>query len=73
MLNETASIKWADEEKFKDYKSNVPVYLSSWENHIRSWIDNKFSCPFLILNYEDLVYNKSDTIEKLIDFFEKTG
>ncbi len=71
MLNETASIKWADEEKFKDYKSNVPVYLSSWENHIRSWIDNKFSCPFLILNYEDLVYNKSDTIEKLIDFFEK--
>jgi len=71
MLNETASINWVDGENFKNYNNNIPVYLSTWGNHIKSWIDTRFNCPFLILNFEDLVYNKSDTIEKLIFFFEK--
>ena len=36
----------------------------------KSWIDFKHNCPFLLLNYEDLVYQKN-TIKKIIDFFEK--
>ncbi len=71
ILNDSASIKWTAENKFKDYKDNIPVYLSNWENHVKSWIDSKFNCPFLVIDYEDLVYNKNNMIEKLIDFFEK--
>ena len=71
MLNKSASISWIGKEKFKEYKSDIPVYLSSWEKHVRSWIDFKYSCPFLLLNYEELVYKKREAINKLIDFFEK--
>tara|TARA_B100000989_G_C19454782_1_gene433497 strand:+ start:185 stop:1084 length:900 start_codon:yes stop_codon:yes gene_type:complete len=70
MLNESAWISWIGKEKFKDYSNDIPVFLSSWENHISSWINLKHNCPFLLLNYEDLVYKKKDTIKKIIDFFE---
>ena len=71
MLNKSASISWIGKEKFTEYKNDIPVYLSSWEKHVRSWIDLKYSCPFLLLNYEELVYKKKEAINKLIDFFEK--
>ena len=71
MLNKSASISWIGKEKFMEYKNDIPVYLSSWEKHVRSWIDFKYSCPFLLLNYEELVYKKKEAINKLIDFFEK--
>ena len=71
MLNKSASISWIGKEKFKEYKNDIPVYLSSWEKHVRSWIDFEYSCPFLLLNYEELVYKKKEAIDKLIDFFEK--
>tara|TARA_B100001057_G_scaffold489457_1_gene575764 strand:- start:1444 stop:2343 length:900 start_codon:yes stop_codon:yes gene_type:complete len=70
MLNHSASIHWTGKEKFKNYKTNIPVYLSTWEKHIKSWIDLQLNCPFLFLSYEDLVYNKHNTLIKLIDFFE---
>ena len=65
MLNKSASISWIGKEKFKEYKSDIPVYLSSWEKHVRSWIDLKYSCPFLLLNYEELVYKKKEAIFNL--------
>ena len=71
MLNKSASISWIGKEKFKEYKNDIPVYLSNWEKHVRSWIDFENSCPFLLLNYEELVYKKKEAINKLIDFFEK--
>ncbi|MDC3023387.1 sulfotransferase domain-containing protein [Pelagibacteraceae bacterium] len=70
MLNDSASIKWIGQEKFKKYKSNIPVYLSTWEKHVKSWIDSKFNCPNLFLNYEDLIYDKKNVIVNLINFFE---
>ena len=71
MLNESASINWIDQDRFLKYNKNIPVYLSSWEKHVRSWIDFQYRCPFLLLNYEELVYKKKEAINKLIDFFEK--
>ncbi len=71
MLNESASINWIGQEKFIKYNKNIPVYLSSWEKHVKSWIDLPFNCPFLLLTFEELVYNKKETIKKLIEFFEK--
>ena len=71
MLNSSASINWIGRRKFKEYKTDIPVYLSTWENHVRSWMDIKFNCPYLFISYEDLVYEKKETIKKLIYFFEK--
>ena len=70
MLNKSAWINWLGKEKFKNYRNDVPVFLSSWEEHVKSWTELKYNCPFLLLNYEDLVYQKKDIINKLIDFFE---
>ena len=71
MLNESAWISWIGKEKFTNYRNDIPVFLSRWDEHIKSWIDFKHNCPFLLLNYEDLVYQKKNTIKKLIYFFEK--
>ena len=71
MLNENASINWIDQENFSAYKKNIPAYMSSWENHVNSWINFKFNCPFLLINYEELVYDKKNTILKLIEFFKR--
>lgn len=70
MLNDLASIKWLGQEQFKEYEGEIPVYLSTWDKHVKSWIDLKFNCPYLFLNYEDLVYKKENTIKNLIEFFE---
>ena len=40
-------------------------------NHVNSWINFKFNCPFLFINYEELVYDKTNTILKLIEFFKE--
>ena len=70
MLNDSASIYWTGQNKFNNYKTDIPVYLSTWQKHIKSWIDLQFNCPYLFISYEDLVYNKHNTLIKLIDFFE---
>ena len=71
MLNPSASINWIGQEKFKEYKTHIPVYLSTWENHVRSWMNMQFNCPYLFISYEDLVYKKEEIIKKLINFFER--
>ncbi len=70
MMNDFASIRWTGQTKYKEYKDDIPVYLSSWDQHVKSWIDFDFNCPKLFINYEDLVYDKYATLNKLIAFFE---
>ena len=70
MLNDSAFIKWIGHENYKRYDKNIPVYISSWEKHVRSWINLKVKCPYLLLSYEDLVYDKINTLNKIIKFFE---
>tara|TARA_B100000989_G_scaffold196241_2_gene148215 strand:+ start:2485 stop:3369 length:885 start_codon:yes stop_codon:yes gene_type:complete len=70
LLNNKASINWKDIESYKDYSKNTPVYLSDWENHFLSWTNNELDCPFFLLSYESLVYDKKNTILKLLDFFK---
>ncbi|MDA9748669.1 sulfotransferase domain-containing protein [Pelagibacteraceae bacterium] len=70
IINENSSIRWIDIEKYKSYPSNLPVYLSSWQNHVLSWIKNLNNIPHMIIKYEDLVYNKEKLLLNILDFFE---
>ena len=45
--------------------------MSSWENHFISWTSIDWNIPYLILKYEDLVYDKKNTLQKIVLFFEK--
>lgn len=39
-----------------------------WFKHTRSWFDNKNKFKILYVSYEDLLNNKRDEIERIIDF-----
>ncbi len=73
MKNSYSNIYW-QEPKTKENvfnKENRPrAFLSSWEKHVISWTSTNWKTPILILRFEDLVYKKSDTIRRIIDFFE---
>ena len=44
-------------------------FLSSWDKHVLSWTNIKWKVPLKVIKYEDLVYNKKDTIKEIVNFF----
>ena len=40
------------------------------EKKCLSWTSLKWDVPILILKYEDLVYDKRNTVKKIVDFFK---
>ena len=50
---------------------NPKILLSSWENHVLSWTENRYDVPKLIIKYEDLILKKETIVLKIIDFFNK--
>ncbi len=71
LLNNNAFIQWTGAHGAPEYPKNIPVFISSWENHFNSWNRNIFSIPYLLIKYEDLVYNKESVIRLLLNFFKK--
>ena len=72
LLNELSGTEWNHSKKSLLPKSIAPkVVLSSWEKNIISWTTNNFSCPRMIMRYEDLVYDKKNIIFSIINFFNK--
>ena len=55
-------------EYFED-KKRPKSFLSSWDKHVLSWTNVKWKTPLKVIRYEDLVYNKIDTIREIINFF----
>ena len=47
-------------------------FLSSWNNHYKSWIYNK-EFPVQLIKYEDLEKNPEKTLETVINFINKTA
>ena len=47
-------------------------FLSSWNNHYKSWIYNK-EFPVQLIKYEDLEKNPEKTFETVINFINKTA
>ena len=47
-------------------------FLSSWNNHYKSWIYNK-EFPVQLIKYEDLEKNAEKTFETVVSFINKTA
>tara|TARA_B100002051_G_C16731915_1_gene638811 strand:- start:320 stop:1210 length:891 start_codon:yes stop_codon:yes gene_type:complete len=74
MNNDYAYYKWtqiSNDKKIYTEKTIPKSFMSSWEKHVISWTSIKWNVPIMILKYEDLVYDKVNTIYKIINFFEK--
>ena len=73
MTNDFASLRWNNSSKNPDFfndKIQPAQLLSSWDKHVISWVDVKWTVPRLIIKYEDLVYKKKLVLDNIISFFQ---
>ena len=71
MLDFKSCIEWAQSNSELPERIKPRTFLSSWNEHVGSWVNNDLSVPKLILKYEDLVYKKKEVFDHIVDFFEK--
>jgi len=71
LLDENFCLQWQDTDNLYENKKKPLSLVSSWEKHFLSWNKYVFNCPKLLIKFEDLVYDKKNTIKKIIDFFVK--
>ena len=74
MINDLASSFWMEPKKWDNVfpeDKRPRSLLSSWEKHVLSWTSINWNIPIMILRFEDLVYKKEDTVNKIIKFFEE--
>ena len=64
MLDFNSCIEWAQANSELPEHIKPRTFLSSWDEHVRSWADNDLLVPKLILKYEDLARAKQDTPHK---------
>ena len=72
MTNDFASLQWNDFTEQQNFVKDEILpgqLLSSWDKHIISWVDVKWTVPKLIIKYEDLVYKKELVLNHIISFF----
>ncbi len=71
LCNSLSVLKWVNKSKYSEIPKNIfPLqFISSWDEHVKSWTDNNIDVPKLIIKYEDLIINKEMIINKIIDFF----
>ena len=71
ITNNLLSSPWVEpNQKTLFEKENRPKsFVSSWDKHVLSWTSVNWDTPIKIIRYEDLVYNKKDTINDLVSFF----
>ncbi len=72
MLDYKSCIEWAQTESQLPKNIIPKTFLNSWDEHVLSWTENNFNVPKIIIRYEDLIYQKKDSIEKIINFFENS-
>jgi Sulfotransferase domain. len=71
IINENSCINWIqNEESLLNPKIIPKVAVSSWGNHLKSWVNNYNEIPKLILRYEDIISQKETTLIKIIKFFK---
>ena len=73
MTNDLANLYWQEPSSspsvFNDYNRPRSL-LSSWEKHVLSWTNIKWDIPILVIKFEDIVYDKINILNKIINFFE---
>ena len=74
MNNDYAYYKWtqiSNDKKIYTEKTIPKSFMSSWEKHVISWTSIKWNVPIMILKYEDLVYDKINSIKSISNYFIK--
>ena len=70
MTNATQTLYWGNEkETIFDEKDKPRRVLSSWDKHVISWTTQSWDVPSMVIRYEDLVFDKKNTILKIVEFF----
>ena len=74
LCNSLSVLKWINKSKYSEMPKNIfPLqFISSWDEHVKSWVDNDMGIPKLIIKYEDLITSKEIIINKIINFFYKS-
>ena len=67
MLDERAILSEKVENKYVNFN-----FLGSWQNHYKSWLDNKLF-PTLLIKYEDLEDKAIFILEEVQNFINKVG
>ena len=72
MINDKAYTAWGKSKKSLLSNNIEPkTLLLDWETHVNSWDSHGLLVPKLTIKYENLVYNKKETIYKIVNFFSK--
>tara|TARA_B100000579_G_C22817528_1_gene848738 strand:+ start:347 stop:1222 length:876 start_codon:yes stop_codon:yes gene_type:complete len=72
MNNYKSCIGWSETKSELPNKIIPKTYLGTWSDHVKSWSENNLDVPKLILRYEDLVYQKENNINKIVNFFKNS-
>ena len=67
LLNERATLSEKVENKYVNFN-----FLGSWQNHYKSWLDNKLF-PTLLVKYEDIEEKGLFILEEVQSFINKVG
>ena len=67
LLDERAILSEKDENKYVNFN-----FLGSWQNHYKTWLDNKLF-PTLLIKYEDLEDKALLILEEVQNFINKVG
>ena len=74
MIDDYATNNWVESPSkgnlFND-QNRPKSFYSSWEKHVLSWTSIRWKSPKMILRFEDLIINKEEVINEIINFFEK--
>ncbi len=70
VMNKKFVIEWQDPMQIFLNRKKPLSYLSSWDFHYESWMENNFECPQLLIKYEEMISDKFSVIRNLIKFFE---
>ena len=71
MTDQLASSFWVEpkQREYFEERKRPKSFISSWDKHVLSWTSMKWKVPLKVIKYEDLVYNKNDTIREIVSFF----
>ena len=73
LCNPLSVLKWLNKSEYSIIPKNIfPLqFVSSWDEHVKSWTKNDIGVPKLIIKYEDLITKKREIINKIIEFFDE--
>jgi len=57
--------------KSKNREEIIKTYTGTWNGNFNSWKSFKSNDKYLLIKYEDLIFNKEDTLKKILKFIYK--